>query len=94
MGIYASICATRFRKKQPGKGRRDCFYSVGSFHTRIIRKTDNLHLLSTVAFLRGMQAAGLLESADQVINAMLHPCNPRFLRPGKASRYSRAIPAK
>ena len=49
-------------------------------NTRIIRKTDNLHPLSTVALLRGMQASGLLESADEVIDAMLHPDNPRERR--------------
>jgi hypothetical protein len=49
-------------------------------HIRIIRKTDNLHLISTVAFLRGMQASGLLESAEEVIDAMLHPDNPRERR--------------
>jgi hypothetical protein len=48
--------------------------------TKFIKKTDNLHLLSTVAFLRGMEAVGLIESAQEVIQAMTNPSNPRESR--------------
>lgn len=48
--------------------------------TKFIKKSDKLHLLSTVAFLRGMEAVGLLESADEIIQAMTYPGNPRESR--------------
>lgn len=43
---------------------------------RFVRKPDNLHMLSTVAMLRGMERMGLLDSADAVIAAMTNPADP------------------
>lgn len=43
---------------------------------RFLRKPDNLHLLSTVAMLRGMEQLGLIPSADRIIAAMTHPDDP------------------
>ncbi|MCW3477533.1 hypothetical protein [Limobrevibacterium gyesilva] len=43
---------------------------------RFVRKSDNLHMLSTVAMLRGMERMGLIESADTVIAAMTNPTDP------------------
>ena len=41
-----------------------------------VRQPAHLHLLSTVAMLRGLEEIGLLESADDVLAAMLHPTGP------------------
>lgn len=43
---------------------------------RFVRKPDNLHMLSTVAMLRGMERLGLIASADTVIAAMTNPADP------------------
>ena len=39
------------------------------------RKPPNLHLLSTVAMLRGLEKMNVINSADLIINEMLHPTN-------------------
>jgi len=41
-----------------------------------LRRPDNLHLLSTVAMLRGLEDVGALASADAVLAAMLAPTDP------------------
>lgn len=43
---------------------------------RIINKPPNLHILSTVGLLRGMERVGLLDSADAVIAEMTNPSKP------------------
>lgn len=43
---------------------------------RLISKPPNLHLLSTVGLLRGMEQVGIIQSADAVITEMLHPTRP------------------
>lgn len=43
---------------------------------RLIAKPPNLHLLSTVGLLRGMEEVGIIQSADAVITEMLHPTRP------------------
>lgn len=48
---------------------------------KIIRRPRNVHLLSTVAWLRGLQEIGILASADDVIRAMTHPTDPSRLAP-------------
>jgi hypothetical protein len=40
------------------------------------RKPPNLHLLSTVAMLRGLEELHIIESADAIINEMQHPSKP------------------
>lgn len=40
---------------------------------RFIRKPPNLHLISTVAMLRGLEDAGVIKSADDIIREMQHP---------------------
>ena len=40
---------------------------------QFIRKPPNLHLLSTVAMLRGLETMNVINSADLIINEMLHP---------------------
>jgi hypothetical protein len=51
---------------------------------RFIRKPDNLHMLSTVAMLRGLERMGLIDDADTVIAAMTKPADPGK-RPRKLS---------
>jgi hypothetical protein len=43
---------------------------------RFIRKPSNLHLLSTVGFLRGLERVGIVSSADAIIIKMTHPTDP------------------
>ncbi len=43
---------------------------------RLFSKPPNLHLLSTVGLLRGMEEVGIIQSADAVITEMLHPTRP------------------
>ncbi len=45
-------------------------------NVRFVRKPDNLHLLSTVAMLRGMERLGIIASADEIITAMTRPDDP------------------
>ena len=41
-----------------------------------IRKPDNVHLLSTVAMLRGLEECGVIPSADAIVDAMVNPPDP------------------
>ena len=43
---------------------------------RIINRPPNLHLLSTVGLLRGLEQVHMIESADEVIYEMTHPSLP------------------
>ena len=43
---------------------------------RVFSKPPNLHLISTVGFLRGLQQVGVIPSADDIIAEMLHPSKP------------------
>lgn len=43
---------------------------------RVFQRPPNMHLLSTVGLLRGMERIGLLSSADTVIQAMTQPTQP------------------
>ncbi|OLP62264.1 hypothetical protein BJF93_18790 [Xaviernesmea oryzae] len=43
---------------------------------RDVNKPPNLHLISTVGMLRGLEAVGVISSADAVIDEMLHPRKP------------------
>lgn len=43
---------------------------------RIFNKPPNLHLLSTVGLLRGLERVGVIDSADAVIHEMTHPSKP------------------
>lgn len=43
---------------------------------RVFNKPPNLHLISTVGFLRGLEDVGVISSADEVIHDMLHPRKP------------------
>ena len=43
---------------------------------RVFNKPPNLHLISTVAFLRGLELVGVIPSADLIIDEMLHPRKP------------------
>lgn len=49
-------------------------------NVRFLRKPDNLHLLSTVAMLRGLERYGIIASADDVIKAMTNPEPPKRAR--------------
>jgi hypothetical protein len=51
-----------------------------------LRQPDTLHLLSTVALLRGLEEVGVLASADAVLAAMLTPADPE--RRGYARRFT------
>ena len=44
--------------------------------SRVFQKPPNMHLLSTVGLLRGMERAGILRSANAVIREMTHPTRP------------------
>lgn len=50
-----------------------------------LRRPDNLHLLSTVAMLRGLEEVAVIASADAVLRAMLRPTDP------ERQRYARAF---
>lgn len=43
---------------------------------RVFNKPPNLHLLSTVGLLRGLEKVGVIPSADEVIYEMTHPSRP------------------
>jgi hypothetical protein len=43
---------------------------------RFFRKPPNLHLLSTIGLIRGLERAGVLPSADAIIREMTHPTKP------------------
>lgn len=43
---------------------------------RVFNKPPNLHLLSTVGLLRGLERVGVISSADEVIYEMTHPSRP------------------
>jgi hypothetical protein len=43
---------------------------------RFFRKPPNLHLLSTVGMLRGLERVGVIRSADDIIQKMTHPTDP------------------
>ena len=43
---------------------------------RVFQKPPNMHLLSTVGLLRGMERAGILRCADAVIREMTNPTRP------------------
>ena len=43
---------------------------------RVFNRPPNLHLISTVGLLRGLEAVGVIASADDVIDEMLHPSKP------------------
>jgi hypothetical protein len=43
---------------------------------RVFNKPPNLHLLSTVGMLRGLERVGVIPSADAVIYEMTHPSKP------------------
>lgn len=43
---------------------------------RIFNRPPNLHLLSTVGMLRGLERVGLIPSADRIIQEMTHPSKP------------------
>jgi hypothetical protein len=49
-------------------------------NVRFVRKPDNLHLLSTVAMLRGMERIGIIPSSDEIIEAMTKPKPPKQAR--------------
>jgi hypothetical protein len=54
-------------------------------NVHFLNRPDNLHLLSTVAMLRGLEEVGVIASADAVLQAMLHPADP------ERRRYARAL---
>ena len=43
---------------------------------RVIRRPPNMHLLSTVGLLRGMEKVGVISSADAIIHEMTNPTKP------------------
>ena len=43
---------------------------------RVFRRPPNMHLLSTVGLLRGMEKVGLVRSADAIIDEMTNPTKP------------------
>jgi hypothetical protein len=51
-----------------------------------VRRPEGLHLLSTVAMLRGLEEVGVLASADAVLAAMSTPTDPE--RRGYARRFN------
>ena len=54
---------------------------------RVLQKPPNMHLLSTVALLRGMEKVGMIRSADAVIREMTNPS-----KPGRRPQDRRAFP--
>ena len=43
---------------------------------RVINKPPNLHLLPIAGMLRGLERAGVIASADEIIHEMTHPSKP------------------
>jgi len=43
---------------------------------RVFNKPPNLHLLSTVGLLRGLERVGVISSADDIVHQMTHPSKP------------------
>ena len=56
------------------------FEDVDIRSVRFVRKPPNMHLLSTVALLRGLEEEGIIKSADEIIHAMMHPTDPTKAR--------------
>jgi len=54
---------------------------------RFFRRPDNLHLLSTVGMLKGLERVGVIRSADAIIHDMTCPPDP-----AKRSRFFRDLP--
>lgn len=54
---------------------------------RVFNRPPNLHLISTVGLLRGLEDVGVIASADDVIQEMLHPSKPGR-RPEDARRFT------
>ncbi|PYE96622.1 putative nucleic acid-binding protein [Rhizobium sp. PP-F2F-G38] len=54
---------------------------------RVFNRPPNLHLISTVGLLRGLEDVGVIASADQVIDEMLHPTKPGR-RPEDARKFT------
>lgn len=54
---------------------------------RVFNRPPNLHLISTVGLLRGLEDVGVIESADDVIDEMLHPSRPGR-RPEDARKFT------
>ena len=43
---------------------------------RILNRPPNLHLISTIGMLFGLEKVGVIRSAEAVVNAMTHPTLP------------------
>lgn len=54
---------------------------------RVFNRPPNLHLISTVGLLRGLEEVGIIASADEVIHEMLHPTKPGR-RPEHARKFT------
>ena len=54
---------------------------------RVFNRPPNLHLISTVGLLRGLEEVGVISSADEVIREMLHP-SKHGRRPGDARKFT------
>ena len=54
---------------------------------RVFNKPPNLHLISTVGMLRGLERVGVIPSADAIICEMTHPTKPDR-RPTDARRFT------
>jgi predicted nucleic acid-binding protein len=54
---------------------------------RVFNRPPNLHLISTVGLLRGLEEVGIIASADEVIQEMLHPTKPGR-RPEHARKFT------
>ncbi|MDD9961367.1 MAG: hypothetical protein OXU70_04645 [Gammaproteobacteria bacterium] len=53
---------------------------------RVFQRPPNMHLLSTVGLLRGLEKVGVIPSADSIIEEMTHPT-----KPGRRPRDRRAF---
>lgn len=54
---------------------------------RIFNRPPNVHLLSTVGMLRGLERVGIIASADDIIHEMTHPSKPNR-RPSAARTFT------
>lgn len=43
---------------------------------RVINRPPNLHLISTIGMLHGLERVGVIESAEEIVRAMTHPTLP------------------
>lgn len=65
-------------QKHVGEGQTALllFEDVDIRSVKVIRIPPNVHLVSTISWLQGLQDLGIIPSWEAVIHAMMHPTDP------------------